>query len=146
LSTLNVFDRDVFTVYIQEPSAPAAGAVAVISSPNNQRAQLVGAAFRLVTDANAANRYAIIERAEAPVNQRIGVSQIAHTAGTTAYYTAIVGAPPDTGTNPPLHMVPLIDSPLFFEGDAMRINIYNIQAGDQIDQIILTWHLWPYSQ
>ena len=145
-STRNPFDLSLHEVYIQEPASPAAGASAVIPTPGNTRALLATMAFRLITDANVADRTCILERLKTGVNQIIAADMNVQTASFTGFYSAHVGGAMASKTNPLTHAFSLPNSRLFKDGDTLQINILNQQAGDQIGQILLTWHVWKWPQ
>lgn len=145
-SIRNAFDAFQYDVLIAEPVTPGAGNPAVIAAPENSRSAIHTIAFRLQTDGNSADRQLIVERAETPVNQIIAGSQSLQTASKTQFYIGHPGGTTHVTTDPLVHTFSLPTAFMFFEGDAVRFNILNMQAGDVITQIVLTWLTQMYQQ
>ncbi len=123
-----------------EPAAPAAGASLSFKVEKYDRHRLVGIVFQLDTDANAANRYVTVEylRGGATSVMADGAS-VVWTANTVAQ--RFVGkltqgvAEWNTGTDV---FFPL--SGLWLEtGSVVKINVANIQVGDTLTKIELTF-------
>lgn len=142
----NPFASGLFNVHTHGFVNPAAGANAVIPAPGNQRAKLVCLSFCLADDANVAGRVPTITQTRGALVQRIGAFVANQTQNVTSRYTCLPGVGARAIANWAHAAIGLPDTPMFLEGDALGIDIENIQVGDQISEIVATWHLWIYPQ
>lgn len=120
-------------------TSPAAGANFALANSGLQDSRLLSVTFKLVTDANAANRYVSVDYNDGNGHLfvRNGI-QGAVTAGTTALFSfnshrTVSEANANNEVFAPLQPA-LIQST-----QSIGINIVNIQAGDQLSQIVMLW-------
>lgn len=138
----NSLNNALFISLFTTVADPAAGADAVIPIPATAQAELVLVTFTLVTDANAANRSATISFLSGATDIPLGSSAFPHTASLTFNYIAHQ----NPGFNAPgaidVLFIPLPNLRLFQTSETIRLTIVNIQAADQISDIIAYWKIW----
>jgi hypothetical protein len=131
---------------IQHGPDPAAGAAFSFDYPQNRVVVPLSLTFKFVTDANVANRTVRIEyddgRGTPFYREVMGAVQA---AATTAFYSAAVNrGAADLDTND-FAALPLLAVPLVI-GQALQINVTNIQAGDQISQVVMLFARLPLDE
>lgn len=143
---VNPFDVNNFTVVQEIGASPAAGASYIGAVPVNARSQLSLVSCELATDANAANRYIELQLHRGADVYIFANSFVPHSASKTWKYLGFVAADLPTVTVYNTVTFPIPEIPLFLEGDTVRIIVLLVQAADQLDDIRLTWKVWPYEQ
>lgn len=127
-----------------DTAAPAAGASYTYTVTPWDRMRLVFCTFTLATDVNAANRYVTIEYPGADgVSVLTDAATVVVTANTTAqrFVGTIFRGTAEWNTNTDVFF-PL--SGIWLEvGRTVVINVANIQAGDQLSKIRLTFDSTP---
>lgn len=122
---------------------PAAAAGFTLTNPGRLGWRLVGACFRFVTDANAANRYLSVDyndgnglyAARNPFPQAVTLSTTAEMS-----FQADRGSADWNANN--FAAVPL-QAFFFSPGQKLEINVTNAQAGDQLSRIVLVFERFP---
>lgn len=122
---------------------PAAGGGFSLTNPGRIGWLLLGVTFRLVTDANAANRFVRVEADDGSgtIYSRNGFAQ-AVTAGTTAFFT-FQGSRGSSDWNANNEAYLPLQPLLFAPGHKLLISIAGVQAGDQLSQIALMFERFP---
>lgn len=122
---------------------PGAGNDFSYPVPANSRIEAIYIGFIFSTDANAANRYTIISGATPTLNQQMGASAIAQTAGLTWGQGHVAGLPQEVDLSAQnITLTPMSPNLILEPGDALEANILNIQAGDAIASIIIRYKQW----
>jgi hypothetical protein len=124
-------------------STPAAGSGFTLTNPGQFGWLLTCATFRLVTDANVANRFVTLD-----YDDGNGVIFCRNTfpQAVTASTTAVFSFQADRGSSDwsANNDASLPLKAHFFEpGQKVQVNIANVQAGDQIDRIRLIMERFP---
>jgi hypothetical protein len=124
---------------------PAAGAGFTLTSPGRPGWRLVAVLFRLVTDANAANRSVTVDYDDGN-GTLFGSSGIQGVvvASTTALFSfdaqrTISEANTNNQVFVPLRPVE------FMGGQKLQVNVLNIQATDQLDRVVLVFEREIYA-
>lgn len=142
----NPFDTDNFTVVQEVAASPAVATNYIGAVPVNARSTLAMISFRIVADANAANRYCEIQLHRGSDVYILGNSLHAQALSEDRTYLGFHGCVNPSITGDLKYLFGLPDIPLFLEGDTVRIIVTGIQAGDQLSDVKLTWKVWPYEQ
>ena len=140
----NAFDQATFATHWSSTPNPAAGNEATIGALAAAESELVLMSFTLVTDANVANRLVYITLETGGIHIVLGHSGIAHTATATFRYIVSQHATTNAAGNVGAYTIPL---PEFRNTDptaTLKINVDNIQAGDQLSLIITGRRLWGH--
>lgn len=130
---------------IERGTSPAAGANFSLTNPGRPGWLLVGVLFRLVTDANAANRSVTVDYDDGngSLYMSNGIQGVV-TANTTALFA--FDAHRDTSEANVNNQVFAPLYPAAFEpGTKLQINVLNKQAGDQLDRIMLVYERQEYA-
>jgi hypothetical protein len=124
---------------------PAAGADFTLTSPGRPGYLLIAVTFRLVTDANAANRAVTVDYADenAPLMASNGVGFVV-TANTTELFAFQANIGQAAWNTAGQAFAPLLPAE-FQGGQKLQINVLNIQAGDQLDRIVMTFKRRSYA-
>jgi hypothetical protein len=130
---------------IVKGDTPAAGANFSLTSPGRPGWKLVAVLFRLVTDANVANRSVTVDCDDG--NGTLFLSngiQGVVTANTTALFSFAAGrAISEANVNNQV-FAPLQPAE-FMGGQKLQINVLNKQAGDQLDRVVLVFERQDYA-
>lgn len=122
---------------------PAAGTSFSLTIAGALAARLLSLSYRLVTDANAANRAVTIDYDDGNgglfAREGAGVVQLAATTQDYAgqYRRAVAEWAANTLV---FHPVP---QGVLLQGQKLQINVSNIQAGDQLSRIMLRFDRFP---
>jgi len=144
--TPNLFDLNLFGVYILGIANPAAGTNFTYSVPDNHRTKIALITYTFVTDANVAQRYHTLTHVRAAAPLRISSDQVGVSASKTQNVMIMPGAAQLNIADSPYPLFPIIDSPCFLENDTINSDIINIQVGDQISDVRMFLHLQIYPQ
>ena len=129
---------------IEKEAQPAAGASFSMALPSKYTHRLVACVFTLTTDANAANRYVTVESVLGDTSLFcVGAAAVTIPASTSAqrYVGSITRGVAEWATGTDI-LFPL--TPIFLEvGTTLKINVANIQVGDQLSKIRLGFDLFP---
>jgi len=138
-------DVNIFDMVSVEIPAPAAGSPAGLGIPGQTRILIVAATFRLVTDANGANR-TVHMRFTDGTNTILEIgSPAVQTASITRDYNFAIGiGSPYVGATDDERVVPLPSELYLVTGWDTVINVENIQAGDQLSEIFFTYQRWVH--
>jgi hypothetical protein len=126
-------------------TSPAAGANFSLTSPGRPGWKLVAVLFRLVTDANAANRSVTVDYDDG--NGSLFVSngiQGVVTASTTALFCFTSGRTVSEANVNNQVFAPLQPAE-FMGGQKLQVNVLNKQAGDQLDRVVLVFERQEYA-
>lgn len=138
---LDLFDRQVIGLQTVHPDTPAAGSALTWNSPEFTRVMFQSLTFKVATDANVADRHIVIDayhgstlfsQCPAPGHQ---------VASETIYYRfapCILGI--DESDDLSYMWAPLTEHLFLDPQHMLRINILNIQVGDQISEIALRFY------
>lgn len=136
---------DWLPVEVVYGDAPAAGANFSLTTPGRAGWKLLSLTFKLVTDANAANRSVTVDADDG--NGKLFASngmQGVVLASTTALFSFQANrGTSEANVNNQL-FVPLL--PVIFEGgQKLQINVLNKQAGDQLSNIVAMFERQPFA-
>jgi len=124
------------------PPNPAAGADYNIVKPSASQVQLLHLSFTLTTDANVATRLVWISLESAALAYPLGSSMTHQAAGTALRYIATQHPLLNMGPPPHFRYISLPEVRTLWPADTFKINIMNIQVGDQISDLRIHWKLW----
>ncbi len=133
---------NIFNLFTDSVANPAAGSGTTFTTLQNQRLELISMFLTLVTDANVANR---IVRIHMPglASDPVFPAHNVQAASTTIQYVFMTGGVnvDHSGTNNVMYNIMPIN---FFSeaGFPIRIDVSNIQVGDQLSNIALTFKRW----
>lgn len=122
---------------------PAVATAATDTMSGQFLSRLASARFRLVTDANAANRFCTVDIQDGNGNILISQGNLSSiTAGKTAdfFYGRRQGLTQDAAT---AVLFAALDDFFIEPGRVVAITIHNVQAGDQLSQIFLGYERFP---
>ena len=126
-------------------TSPAAGANFSQTSPGRPGWVLVAVLFRLVTDANVADRAVTVEyddgNGQLFGQNGIGAVVAASTTETFAFQANVGQAAWNTGGQAFAPLFPVA----FLPGQLLKITVANKQAGDQLDRIVLVFERPEYA-
>lgn len=122
---------------------PAAGANYTLSIPGQFATRLLAVTFRLVCDANAANRVVTVDYLDGAGNTyaSAGAAAVITAGQTQDYFGSLDHGTSEWNTNTPVFF-PLIDA-LLMPGRQLQITVANKQAGDQLSRIFKIWERYP---
>lgn len=128
--------REGFTEVVQgtQPAAGASFTFPMVGDYFTRPLSLVG---QLVADANAANRYLHLHYQDAQgVVYAVGGSGMAIAANATVQFSLLADIGINIATTAVLTIAPL---PYLFmrPTDVLKLDVHNIQAGDQLSQLVL---------
>ena len=144
--TPNPFNQSLFKVILIEVPDPAVSDDFTIPAPANHRSHLVGVSYSLTCDANVAHRYHSLLLQRAGVLYRLSSDQAGVEASHSQHCLFITGGVQHDTVNSLYPVMPLIDSPAFMEGDNLISYTTAMQAGDQMSNIQLFWHIQIHPQ
>lgn len=104
--------------------------------------EMANISFDFVTDANAAVRTIYIQHQRSTYMPTIGASGYAHPASTTKHYCGFPGAPHDITGGGSVITFPIAKYPYVIPGELVNLMCNNIQVGDQLSNIRVTWKTW----
>jgi hypothetical protein len=120
-------------------TTPAAGASFTLTSPGRPGWLLIAVTFRLVTDANVADRAVTVDyddgNGSLMASNGVGFVVAASTTELFAFQANIGQAAWNTRGQA---FAPLLPAE-FQGGQKLQINVLGVQAGDQLDRIVLTF-------
>lgn len=138
-------DSNVFQVVTDTPADPAAGADFVWPTPANSRVEIVSVVFEIVADGTAINRQAQVNINNTVVDVQHSVAPGIQVAGETLEYQfAIDNDPLDLSGAYQLMTCKLAELLTMDPGDRFVSNVLNLQAGDQIQNIVIRFRQWIY--
>lgn len=128
---------------IQYGTQPAAGASFSLTVPGAFDTRLLSITYRLVTDANAANRAVTVDYDDGngQLFAREGAGLVV-TANTTQDFAGNVGRGVAEWAANTIVFHPLAES-ILEGGQKIQINVANIQVGDQLSRIVLKLERFP---
>lgn len=135
-------DESFFEIRSGHEANPAAATGFTLQAPENCRSQLLALTFKLVTDANVANRLPTIRHIIGANPVYLSHALIPQTASTTTIWVAGYGHPLQINIDYGYGYMNLPYYPGIFEGDSLVIAVDNFQAADQISEIAYTWKRW----
>lgn len=140
------FEQGDFDFVWSAQGDPAVATNLLINAPVNARSELVALSFKFSADANAADRWMRISSSSGLIVILLGNSEYPITANKDRWI--IVGptghsSVADGGDSQTIGTVPF---PVLLEGDIIRTNVVNIQAGDQISDVYYVFKTWIYEQ
>jgi hypothetical protein len=136
-------NTDHFDLVTATPANPAAGNALHFPVPDNSRIQLLSGDFTYVSDANVANRLMIVWVVSPLQGVQHGIAKGVQTASETCRYhftTGISGE--DALAAHGKQAAALPDDMIAIIGDEIRIIAHDIQATDQISDIVLRFKQW----
>lgn len=138
----NSFDAATFASFWRVTSDPAPGAEAIIIPPGAAQVQLTLLTFTLVTDGNADNRVAFLTMEDGGISFLLGSAAFFHVASTTFNYICHENVSL-TSTSVVQDLAIPIPTFRFIDDTAtLKINITDINVGDQISNIRTNWKMW----
>lgn len=140
----NKFKTERYDVVTVPVAAPALGAIVIWPVPAGQVVHIVGICFRYVTGGAAANRwpYAFITTGGANAMHRNPVEAL-QTANIDMFYAMEIGWPfLDLTAVEDLMVGPLVDYLEIKDGQDLRIDAFNRNAGDQFSDILIRVRQW----
>ncbi len=139
-------DVSVFDFISQVNANPAAAAQTVLGDSGASRMLLVGCQFTLTTDANAANRIVGLVWND-PVGEILRLDvPVVQTASLAHDYTFAVGIGDAYVAAISLKRVTPLPSQMYFGGTGfISTFITNVQAGDQLSNIVFSYLRWDSS-
>jgi hypothetical protein len=142
--TLNPYNMNEFG-YIQILGAnPAAGSNYTKTANTGLISQPALLSFRIITDANVANRTIMVYHARGAASSYLGTYPQFVVANSDIYFSAFVGAPAGSSVLTSVQPLAIAEFPFFLPTDSIGIGLHNIQAGDTITSIRIYWKTWPY--
>lgn len=122
---------------------PAAGANYTLNIPGQFATRLLAVTFRLVCDANAANRVVTVDYLDGAGNTYCssGAAAVITANQTQDYFGHVDHGTAEWNTNTPVFF-PLADV-ILTPGRQMQITVANKQAGDQLSRIFKVWERYP---
>lgn len=145
MPTHNPIDSRVFQVVTASPADPAAGADFSWSVPANSRVEIISVVFEIVADGTAANRQAQVNGNDGTYDFQFSVAPGVQTAGETIEYQfAIDNDPTDLSGAYQLMTCKLAEHMILDPGDSFDSSILNLQAADQIQNIVIRFRQWVY--
>jgi len=127
-------------VYVWSFPAPAAGAEWSVAGGTVRCEELLGYSAKLVTDANAANRYAGFQLVGPAGHSLRMVNTVAIAAGLTRYLNFLPGYRVDWGS--PSVLQSNLGSPAWSTSSAFGSYTISMQVGDQYSDIALWGRFW----
>jgi hypothetical protein len=126
-------------------TAPAAGASFSLTSPGRPGWQLLAVTFRLVTDANVADRAVTVDyddgNGSLMASNGFGAVVAASTTELFAFQANVGQAAWNTRGQA---FAPLLPAE-FQGGQKLQINVLGVQATDQLDRIVMTFQRRAYA-
>lgn len=124
-------------------ASPAAGANAQIVVPGQFATRLIAITFRLVTDANAANRIATVDYQDGAGNTFVssGASAVQTASLTQDYFGDTERGVAEWNTNTPVWF-PIADV-ILMPGRIVQVTVANKQATDQLSRIFAVFERYP---
>lgn len=141
---VNPFDVNNFGIIMKVRGNPAAGALISDPGPANARSTLALVSFKLVTNANVADRSILIRLTHAANVYLLGATSFVHAASTTMDYLGGIGMSHPFLATFSSFCFSLIDCPLISGTETTEITVDNIQVGDQLSDIRFIYKVWPY--
>lgn len=122
---------------------PAAGTAYVYTCPADVIRQVVYCNYGFTSDGNAANRFAKVMTERGGIPYQVHMCATAHVATTIKAYYFMTGSKSAAITDLCAHIyLRMSPNVILNPGDEFRIEVSNIQAGDQISPIRITFFEW----
>lgn len=146
MSTRNASDSAVFNVHHGHAHVPVLGTDGEFSPPTDSRATLIVLSTRLVTDANVADRQIVIAVQSPTRTVRIANSFVLQPANTTYDYIFGIGLTSSVNAINNNVTVALTPEVYLLDDWKWRINVNNIQVGDDLQGLYMHQKVWTYEQ
>ena len=144
--TLDAFDWDTIPITIAVTANPAAGADPVaFTCPTGKKRRILAVYASVTTDANVANRYPYLAITPAAGGVYYVVSHLAVTASITFQGASVVAGAASGGSvgNSQTITIPMGDPTEISAGGSVRLQLLNIQAGDDWSAATLAYKEAP---
>jgi len=145
MSLIHCVDNTVFDLPMEEGVDPAAGAQFAVALPLNCRTQIMSVSFHWVSAAAAANRYIRVQAESGGVALWYSNYIPAVIINEVLDFSFVAGGPPSPLIAPAGTFIQVgFGQGLINDAQqVVRINVTNINAGDQISDVWIQYRRWP---
>jgi hypothetical protein len=136
-------DTTIFDLVVQDLADPAPGILAGLTSPTNARILVVAVRLVLVTSAGGANRTVHLHYTDGTLDLFVTPAPAVQTASSTREFNFAIGSGgPFVGATDDERVTPLPSQLFLGPNFTLDIDVTNIQAGDQLSEIVYTYQKW----